>query len=373
MTALRWAAPGAAAFSLAMPAAAQRGGALISAQPVAQAPAGTQAWRIRYWTTDDRHRPLAATGMVVAPRGTASSSRKVLAWAHGTSGVATRCAPSLMDEFWTHAPELGAVTRGYVVAAPDYPGLGAAGVHPYLVGPPTARSVLDAVRAARQIPGAGAGKRFAVWGESQGAHGALWVGQMARSYAPDLDLVGVAAAAPPTDLVENLRQGSDPSVRAMLTAFTAYSWSGYYHAPLSSLGNRTTQNIIRRLAENNCTTGARPKLGAIIGVSVLRRNLRNVDLGQMKPWSGYARSNSVDASAIRVPMLIAQNPRDVIVAPAVTRQFARHACRIGKRVRWIDITGKGHQTSATDTVDATLQWIDARFAGAPPPSDCGHI
>ena len=42
-------------------------------------------------------------------------------------------------------------------------------------------------------------------------------------YAPELQLVGVAAGAPPTDLVQNLSPGSDPSIRAFLTAFTAYS------------------------------------------------------------------------------------------------------------------------------------------------------
>jgi pimeloyl-ACP methyl ester carboxylesterase len=278
-----------------------------------------------------------------------------------------------MPLFWEHAPWLSAVRAGFVVVAPDYPGLGSSGVHPYLVGPPTARSMLDAVRAAEQIPGAAAGKRFAAWGESQGGHAALWTGQLAKSYSPDLELVGVAAAAPPTDLVSTLRQGSDPSIRAFLTAFTAYTWSKYYGVPLSTLGARQTQGIITRLSENNCVTGAKPKLGMIIGVTVLRRDLRNVDLGRIQPWATYALRNSVDAKAIRVPMLIAQNPKDIIVAPAVTRQFARRACSLGKRVRWVDINGKGHETSATDTAALTLEWIDNRFRGVAARSDCGRF
>lgn len=378
MSVFRGKASAAGALALALISVsgqAQRGGVLISADPVVDTPGGMQAWRIRYWTSNDAGRPQEVTGMVVAPReAIPPQPRRVIAWAHGTSGVATRCAPSQMAAFWTHTAALKAVTHGYVVAAPDYPGLGSAGAHPYLVGPPTARATLDAVRAAQQIPGAAAGNRFAVWGESQGGHAALWTGQLAHGYAPELHLVGVAAAAPPTDLIDNLRQGSDPSVRAFLTAFTAYSWSKHYRAPLSSLGGKTTQNIITRLAENNCITpGAKPKLGTIIGISVLRHNLRNVDLGQIRPWSGYARSNSVDAAAIRVPMLIAQNPKDVIVAPAVTRQFARRACQLGKRIRWIDISGKGHETSASDSAEVTLRWLDNRFAGTAAATDCGHF
>jgi acetyl esterase/lipase len=374
---MRWMVAAMAAVSLcslSTPAFPQRAGQLISADPVVDTPAGMQAWRVRYWTTSDAGQPQEVTGMVVAPReAIPAQPRRVLAWTHGTSGVSSQCAPSASPDFWKQAG-LDAVKRGYVVAAPDYAGLGSAGAHPYLIGQPTARSTLDAVRAANQIPGAAAGRRFAVWGESQGGHAALWTGQLAKGYAPELELVGVAAAAPPTDLISNLRQGSDPSVRAFLTAFTAYSWSKYYGAPLSTLGGRQTQNIITRLSENNCVSlESKPKLGTIIGIGVLRHNLRNVDLGSIKPWAGYARTNSVNAALIPVPMLIAQNPKDVIVAPAVTRQFARHACTLRKRIRWIDINGKGHQTSAHDSTAITLDWVDNRLAGVAARNDCGKF
>ena len=84
---------------------------------------------------------------------------------------------------------------GYVVAT-DYPGLGTQGPAPYLVGSSEARAVLDSVRAARQLPGANAGSHFIVWGHSQGGQAALFAGQLARSYAPELKLQGVAVAAP---------------------------------------------------------------------------------------------------------------------------------------------------------------------------------
>jgi acetyl esterase/lipase len=373
---MRWMITAAAAVSTALtsiPASAQRAGQLISAEPVVQTPPGMQAWKIRYWTTRDRGQLREVSGMVVAPREAVPlQPRPVLAWAHGTSGVASRCAPSNMPAFWTGTAALDAVSRGYVVVAPDYPGLGSGGVHPYLVGGASARSVLDAVRAARSIAGAAAGKRFAVWGESQGGHAALWTGQIAGQYAPELELVGVAAAAPPTNLIANLSGGKDPSIRAFLTAFTAYSWSGHYNAPLSTLGGRQTQGIITRLSENNCITlDAKPKLGTVLGVIALRRDLRNVDLGRIQPWARHARENSVSFAPIAAPILIAQNPKDVIVSPTVTRQFARQACAAKKRVRWIDIAGKGHETSAKDSAAATLEWIADRFAGRRAPTNCG--
>ncbi len=351
-------------------------GTLASAEPVVETPGGMQAWRVRYWTTSDRGDAIEVTGMVVAPREAIPlQPRKVLAWAHGTSGVASQCAPSRDGNFFDATPGLGeAIRRGYTVVAPDYPGLGSAMPHPYLAGVSAANSVLDAIRAARAIAGAAAGNRFAVWGESQGGHAALWTGQSARRYAPELTLMGVAAAAPPTDLVQNLSSGSDPSVRAFLTAFTAYSWSQHYGAPLATLGSRATQGVIRRLAQNNCIVlGQKPKLGTMLGVLVLRRDLKNVDLGRIQPWARIARENSPSPRDPGVPVLIAQNPRDVIVGPDVTRAFARQMCRNGVRLQYVTIVGAGHPSSAADSVKETLDWVDARFAQAPAPSNCGRI
>ena len=350
-------------------------GTLSLSTPIQQTPGGAQAWTIRYWTTDERNQPIEVTGRVVAPREAAPAApRKVLAWTHGTWGVTARCAPNDNDFFASTPGLTQAIARGFVVVAPDYPGLGSTMPHGYLSGIGTGRAVLDAVRAAGAISGAYAGKRFAVWGESQGGHAALWTGQLQRGYAPELSLAGVAAAAPPTDLARNLASGSDPSVRAFLTAFTADSWSRYFGAPLTTLGNRSTQGVITRLAQNNCVKlGAKPRLGTMLGVLVLRRDLRNVDLGRIAPWAGIARRNSPDAAPYGTPFLIAQNPDDVIVAPAVTRDFARRMCRSGGVVRYLTIRGKGHETSAADSTAETLDWIDARFAGTRAPSDCGRI
>ena len=362
----------AALATISTPALAPRNGDLIAADPVAQAPDGMRAWRIRYWTSDDRGGPREVTGMVVAPRGErGATDRPVIAWTHGTWGVVQQCAPSQSSQFFDLTPALGAVRNGYVVVAPDYPGLGSPGPHPYLVGTVTARATLDAVRAARQIRAAAAGNRYAVWGESQGGHAALWTGQLAAVEGAGLELVGIAAGAPPTDLAANLRQASDPNARAFLMALTTVSWSQYYRVPLN-LGRRSSPAIMRRLASNCISVSSTPKLGALLGILTLRRDLKNVDLGRQAPWSSYVAANSTTPIQT-VPVLIAQTQGDPLVAPAVTRQFAQRLCANRVRVRWIDLPGKDHATTARQSATETLRWIADRFAGARAPSDCGKI
>jgi acetyl esterase/lipase len=359
------------------PVMAQKAGTLLSSTPIEAAPQGMQAWRIRYTGTNDRGGIEEMTGVVISPTGIPSRmGRPVLAWAHGTWGIDDKCTPSNSANFFTATPALqDMIARGYVVVAPDYSGLGTAQPHPYLVGASAAYSVLDAVRAARGIAEAGASNRFAVWGESQGGHAALWTGQLARQYAPDLNLVGVAAAAPPTDLIENLTGGSDASIRAFLTAFAAYSWSQHFGVPLRTLGSKSTGDLINRLGKNNCVTlGAKPRIGTIVGIAVLRARLKGVDLGRIKPWKDIARDNSPAPRNYGVPFLIAQNDADVIVSPAVTKDFIRKLCLNGAKVRYININSKGgHPTSAADSASETLDWIGARFAGEAADSDCRNF
>src|SRR4029077_1148551 len=183
------------------------------------------SFRIRYRSTDPSGRPIPVSGAIYIPNGPApAGGRNIIAWAHPTSGVMPPCAPSLMPDvggmMW-NLPNM--IAQGYIVVATDYPGLGTDGIHPYLIGESEARSVLDSVRAAREMPNTGASNRFAVWGHSQGGHAALYTGEIAAHYAPELKLVGVAAAAPATYLVELF--DADESTEQDLLAMSVLSWT----------------------------------------------------------------------------------------------------------------------------------------------------
>src|SRR3546814_6453377 len=82
-------------FVLASPVAAQQAGTLVSAVPMRDTPAVMQAWQVRYWTTNQDGVRQQVTGAVVAPREAAPPRPpRVIAWAHGTSGVVEKCALS---------------------------------------------------------------------------------------------------------------------------------------------------------------------------------------------------------------------------------------------------------------------------------------
>jgi len=206
-------------------------GTIISDEPM-PGPEGAETWRVLYRSTDPNGVPVAVSGIVMIPHGAApAGGRSIVAWAHPTSGVVPKCAPSLANFFVRQVQGLqDMIARGYIVAATDYPGLGTPGPHPYMIGVSEARAVIDSVRAARALAGADAGNRFAVWGHSQGGQAALFTGLIAGTYAPELHLVGVAAAAPPTDLKALLMDDIDTnggrrSTRCRTNASSRFSTS----------------------------------------------------------------------------------------------------------------------------------------------------
>src|SRR5580698_6939353 len=225
-------------------------GTLVRQEVIDGAPLGATAYRVLYRSTGLNDKPIVVSGVVIVPRGDPPpGGRPIVAWAHPTSGIVSRCAPSLAIFLFQQIQGLRSFVRdGYVVAATDYPGLGTVGPHPYLVGISEARAVIDSVRIAAQLPGAGGGKRFVVWGHSQGGHAALFTGLIAKTYAPELDLLGVAAAAPATDLVTLMNDDIGTVGGNNITAMTLWSWQRVFDANMDKIVDRRAIPAIDQLA-----------------------------------------------------------------------------------------------------------------------------
>ncbi|HJZ20126.1 MAG TPA: lipase, partial [Bradyrhizobium sp.] len=125
-------------------------GTLVRKEVIDGAPLGATTYRVLYRSTGLDDKPILVSGVVIVPPGDPPpGGRPIVAWAHPTSGIVPHCAPSLAIFLFEQIQGLRSFMRdGYVVAATDYPGLGTAGPHPYLVGTSEARAVIDSVRVA---------------------------------------------------------------------------------------------------------------------------------------------------------------------------------------------------------------------------------
>ncbi len=352
---------------------AGRPGTLIRAEPMQGAPDGAAAYRILYRSTGLRNEPIAVSGVVVIPSGPApAGGRPIVAWAHPTTGVVPRCAPSRAIFIFQQIQGLREmVARGYVVAATDYPGLGTPGPHPYLVGVSEARAVLDAVRTARDMPEAGGGHRFAVWGHSQGGQASLYTGILAENYAPDLKLVGVAAAAPATELATLMADDLNSNGGRNLTAMTLWSWARVFGAPMERVIEPAAIPIVNRLAEE-C-------IESIYDLVIRQRTARPLEQSflsvanpvELEPWRSLAASNTPGTLPSRIPVFLSQGGDDKLVRPEVTKDYMRALCRAGSKVRMVVLPDANHGFIGRDSATAAVDWIAERFADARAPNDCG--
>jgi acetyl esterase/lipase len=354
-------------------------GALVTQQAVGGAPAGATGYTVLYRSTGPMGEPILVSGMIFVPAGAIpAAGRSVIAWAHPTTGIEPRCAPSRSPLRMLLIPGLGdMLRRGYVVAATDYAGLGSGtgtgGIHPFLDGPSEGYAVLDSVRAAIRLPGSGATARFAVWGHSQGGQAALFTGIKARRYAPDLTLTGVAATSPATDLATLFRATLQGTEGKNVGAMALSAWSTIYGAPLDQVVQPQAIPSLRDLA--------RQCLGEIGGGherakahAVLAQNFLSVpDLTAAQSWKSLLQRNSPGVLPRDVPVWIAQGDADQLVLPSVTRAYARALCDNGDRVGFLLMPGVKHGFAGYRSSKAAVTWLADRLDGAPVPDDCAAL
>lgn len=370
----RWLA--AAVFCLALPAAATPApGTLLSHEPLPRPHAGGQAYRILYQSTGVGGQPVAVSGMVILPDGAApAAGRPVVSWAHPTTGVDPRCGPSLSPlRFMMVSGLKEMLDHGFIVAATDYPGLGSGAHHPFLDGESEGRAVIDAVRAAAQIPGAGASPRFALWGHSQGGQAVLFAADMADRYAPELKLAGVAAAAPATDLGALLRDDLGTTGGNNLTALTLFAWKDIYGADYAWIVQTQALPAIETIAAKCIDTLIESPAKRAADKTLAAGFITVPDVTAVEPWHSLMARNSAPALPARIPVFLAQGDADVVVRPAVTHAYARRLCAGGSRVSFDSLPGVGHGWAAAKSAKAAADWIAARFEGAAPPDSCANL
>lgn len=335
-------------------------GDLIRVMAVSEAD-GTATFKIMYHSRDAQDRDRAVTGLVTYP--TTRAPRRgwpVVSTAPGTVGIAAHCGISHLA---ADAPAWG--IDGVRVMT-DYIGLGAVGgpPHPYLSKPSEGHSVIDAVRAVRQLPDAHASKRWLSVGHSQGGHGALSAHELADDYAPELDHVATLSVAPAA-LLDKVYGGIDPIVTGVLTAMALYGGAGEH--PEIDVADYASPGL---MASDVLETGCLAEItNDLVGVYIDGGLFTN-DPRTTEPAHSILMENEVGTEAVDAPLFLVSGTLDDRVVIDRVRDFYAQLCSVGQVTELLIVEGANHGSIIPETAAQTSAWLQARLDGEEPTDSC---
>jgi len=355
-------------------------GALLRVRPYAGVlPDGAKAFRILYATTYADGTPALGSAVIAFPTAPADMGRTVIAWQHGTTGVARSCAPSADSQALTEYAIPGisrAIDRGWAIVAADYPGQGTGGRYPYLIGEGEGRSALDAVRAIRQFDEADASGRVMIWGHSQGGHATLWAGELADQYAPELEVAGVAAlsaAADPLLMAERVTGSAEGPLTDLITSFVLVPYSDEYSdVDLGASVHPAGQSIVTAFA-SRCVNDSTTLASVLVGLSLrLDAPLYRVDV-----TSGATRdrlAQNIADGVVPAPLFLGQGADDEVIPESIQTSLAEGLCGQDRPVETHLYPGRTHMgviAEGSPLIDDLFAWADAVASGER-PSTCGR-
>lgn len=348
-------------------------GTLIRSAPFAgyRLPKGATAVRILYHSRALNGEDVAASGVVLIPAGAPPPGGwPVIAWAHGTSGVARMCAPSLMkDVEYGDEGLMPMVAAGFAVIATDYAGLGTPGQHQYDNKIPQANDVIFSVPAAHAaVPDLG--KKWVAIGHSQGGV-AVWGVAELEAIRNDPGYSGAISVAGDTDYeAYELHDAHtfDP-ITDLYWPLTAFGIKASY--PTFDITRMLAPPVLARYQDVTTRGCWYYAFAALKEIGQQRAVMPGWDQApEVRRYNEDSRSAN---KPIRGPLLVLAGDDDRSVAIANIAAGVKEACRLGLPIQYIHRPGLDHDPLMEKTTPEQLVWARARLAGEPWASNCDAL
>ena len=370
-------ASGASSFYLWQDKIPANPGKLLRQQPLEQALVLDKAEtgiRILYASEGWNDQTVTVSGDVLIPAGNAPEGGwPVLAWAHGTVGVADVCAPSHRGRESRDIDYLNQwLAQGYAIVATDYEGLGTPGTHAYLHCNSEANGIIDAVRAAQQL-GLKLSDKWMVVGQSQGGQAALCTGAFASGRAPELDFLGTLATAPAVNWKQRFSVGTPdtPSPFVGMTLLLARGFEVY--EPLFKPSETYTDAVLAMMPYTDTLC-----VDELIGMGMkanltMGQSLKYVPFGNAPGAASGAEKMEVPVEGWSAPVYIAQGTADQMVRDQDVYDLSAELCSKDVSVTLDIYEGARHSGPMTKGFNAFKPWVANRFASKPAENNCEMI
>jgi len=387
-------------------------GTVVAKEAVATEIPGAQAWRIAYVSSDATERKTLSSALVIAPTGDMpAGGRPIVAWAHGTTGIAQNCGPSQvfdpaqdLNEYnliggtsWTDFGFPAAtqfIKDGYVLIATDYQGLGAGGIHQYSNAATNARDLINSARAVGSMGLTGGNKKAVVNGWSQGG-GAVIAAASLKDYIAatgsafdGVDFLGFVALAPQDVevLVPAAAEGDEATAQKVLAGlaqsfsdnvfnFAHYAmvmWAlkaAYPELQLTDIFTDEGAKTLTEIFSKKCMHAGADTLNFNFGDNY--KSLLKPQAGNAKAWAKRLRDASVMKEVPIAPVVIYYGNKDVTNPPIMGKLYQAQKCAIGGNVARVVLPGdQNHFTTPPVSQQFFVPWTEDRLAGKPLENGC---
>jgi hypothetical protein len=330
-------------------------------------PPGARAVRVLYHSRTLHDEDVAVSGVVLIPGGAPPPGGwPLIAWGHGTTGVARQCAPSLMkDVAYGDEGLMPMVAAGFAVVATDYAGLGAPGSHAYLNKIPQASDVIYSIPAARQaVPALGA--KWVAIGHSEGGI-AVWGVAEREAQLKDPNYVGGVSVAGYMDFE------SWPSDEITADPDDAYYWvleafgikASYPSFDIASMLTPAALAPYHDITTKGCYDYGHAVLQAL-GPHIPA----HADWARAPEVRNYLRDSQSGEKPIQGPLLVVAGDDDRTVAIDSIVAGVHGACARGLPIEFRRRAGLDHDPLMEKTTPELLDWARERLTGKPWTGSC---
>lgn len=337
------------------------------------------AEQILYRTTTTTGQPTATVTTVVLPA-TGTVDPQVVGYLSFYDALASKCNPSYTlrggdpgeanrDTAWAEQGVVHSLNQqGYIVTVPDFetPRMD------FTSGRENGRVALDGVRATLRWLDLDRSTPVGLMGYSGGSIAADWASELHPSYAPELNLVGVAEGGMPVNPFHTMRYidgvpaWSHLTPMLLLGVARSYDlslerWLSHYGRSVTRFAaSRCIGELSDRWPRLTLQRMVRPGSRPLLRVRPLRRELRRNVMGSA-------------AGSPRTPLLMvaakSDDRGDGVILLADMRRLAAEYCEQGVPVtfRQVDVE---HTPGGVAFMPMAMEFLAERFAGVPPTSTC---
>ena len=355
-------------------------GKLLRQEPLNETqsnPGAAKNLRLLYSSTDgiDGTDLVPVSGVLFLPEGQPPKTGwPLMAWTHGTVGIADICAPSWDGRQQQDRDHLAHwLKNGFAVVASDYQGLGTPGTHPYLATRPEAYSNLDIIRAVQKA-GFPVSDKVVLFGQSQGAGAAVATAAYAQEYAPDVKIIGAVATGVPFFSPKALIALQEARPRDRVDPMLGYNLLALSHIqrinPEFRLADYVTDEVlpIARSVHDTCHKNVKAKV--IAEKLTYDRTFKKAPTEHLT--AAFAKMG-FPTLKFSVPIFVGTGGKDKDSPPRMQAAFVKRACQAGSTIVATLYPDLDHRAVVPGSTGDTLPFVKALFAGEEVEGNCGNL